>query len=158
MKTTLRTALVAAVATLLLVAPSGAQERQDGGSFAGVPEASESYKLADGSTVDPSPSEGFLVTDDASSPLHLVDMGCTGSSVVSSDGNSSSGGGHCVIVDQGGDVIWAWWLGDQDGGTWGFMGGTGKFAGAQGDGTWTNDREFPSGKFINKWKMTWRVK
>ena len=158
MRRTLWSALFAAVAVLLLAAPSAAQERKDSGSYAAVPGASDSYKLADGSTVEGSPSAGFLVTDDASSPLHLVGMSCAGSSVVNSDGNSSSGGGHCVIVDQAGDVIWAWWRGDQNGGTWGFMGGTGKFAGVKGDGTWMNDREFPGGKFINKWKMTWQVK
>ena len=158
MQTTLWSILATAVATLLLGAPSGAQERQDSGSYLAIPGAIESYKLANGNNLDRSPNAGFLVTDDASSPLHLVGMSCAGSTVVGDDGNSSSGGGHCVIVDQAGEIIWAWWLGEQNGGTWGFLGGTGKFAGAQGNGTWMNGPVFPSGKLINQWKMTWQMK
>ena len=158
MQATLWSTFLAAVGILLLGAPSGAQERKDTGSYVAIPGVTESYELADGSTVDRSPNAGFLVTDDASSPLHLVGMSCVGSSVVSTDRKSSSGGGYCLIVDRAGELIWAWWLGDQDGGTWGFLDGTGKFAGVQGNGIWTSGAVFPSGKLINKWTMTWRMK
>ena len=158
MRTALGSTLVAVAAALVLGAPSGAQERKDSGSYVAISGDSENYELANGGTVDRAPNAGFLLTDDASSPLHLVGMGCVGSSVVSTDGKSSSGGGHCVISDQAGELIWAWWLGDQDGGTWGFLDGTGKFGGVQGNGIWTAGPVFSGDKLINKWTMTWRMK
>lgn len=158
MHTTLGSTLAVVVAALLLGAPAGAEERKDSGSYVAISGDSESYELSNRGTVDRAPNAGFLVTEDASSPLHLAGMGCIGSSVVSTDGKTSSGGGHCVISDRAGDLIWAWWLGDQDGGTWGFLDGTGKFAGAQGNGIWTSGPVFAGDKLINQWTMTWQMK
>ena len=158
MRRTLWSTLAAVVAVSFLGAAAGAEERKDNGSYVAISGDAESYELASGSTVDRAPNAGFLVTDDASSPLHLAGMGCVGSSLVSTDGKSSSGGGHCVISDHSGDLIWAWWLGDQEGGTWGFLDGTGKFAGVQGNGIWKVGPVFSGDRLINKWTMTWQMR
>jgi hypothetical protein len=152
---------VAAVAAVLYLGAAAAAEAQQTVSSSGhgvfVPQASESYQLPSGETVQRDQSSSFIVADDPNSPFHLTSWNCTGTVVMSADGTSGSGGGYCDGVDSDGDVWWIWWNG-AGGGEWGFLGGTGKFEGIEGVGIWKIEYEWPDGKFINSWEITYTMK
>ena len=60
--------------------------------------------------------------------------------------------GHCDGVDADGDVWTIWYGGDEDGGDWGYMGGTGKFEGIEGGGTFSAESQWSDGRGINSWE------
>lgn len=123
-----------------------------------VPKASETYKLADGRSVQRESDVGYLTTAQPDNPLNMNTQDCSGTTVVSTDGKTASGSGYCVSFDADGDTAWMWWRGDLDGGTWGFTDGTGKFKGVEGGGTWKTKQRSPDGKFIDTWEGTWQMK
>ena len=63
------------------------------------------------------------------------------------------GDGRLVLIDADGDVAFAWYSEDR----WGFIGGTGKFEGIIGEGTYKTATAWPDGKFVNVWEITWSV-
>ena len=152
---------VAAAAFLLLATVSGAKGGQkvtgSGHAFR-VPKASETYKLSDGRSVQQESDAGYLMAAQPDNPLNMNTQNCSGTMIASADGKTGTGSGYCISFDSDGDAAWMWWRGDLDGGTWGFMDGTGKFKGVDGGGTWKTKQRSADGKFIDTWEGTWQMK
>ena len=100
---------------------------------------STEHDLPDGRTIYREKTAGFLITDDQNHPLHLMQKTCYGSLISADGAQTLEGNGFCEQMDSNGNVIWEWWEGDQTGGTWGYTGGTGKYKGVRGSGTWKLD-------------------
>ncbi len=64
----------------------------------------------------------------------------------------------CGGVDADGDVWTIWYGGDEDGGDWGYMGGTGKFEGIKGGGTFSAESQWSDGRGINSWEGTYTLR
>jgi hypothetical protein len=154
--------VAATVVVLLCLGTASTAARGDtvkgNGHSVFVPQTTESYQLPDGRTVERNFNAGFLVASQPDNPLNLNTHKCTGTTVISADGKSQVGGGHCVSVDSDGDFSWLWWRGDQAGGTWGYLGGTGKFDGVKGGGTWKSGQTWADGQYINTYEGTWEMK
>jgi len=123
-----------------------------------APKANATYKLADGRSVQQAASGGTMVATQPDNPLHMNTQDCDGTTVLSADGKTSKGAGYCVNVDKAGDAAWIWWRSDLNGGTWGWIDGTGKFKGVEGGGTWKVMQTSPDGKSVNSWEGTWEMK
>ena len=161
MATRRRTFLISAGATLLFlaVAPgSPAQERSDSGDFAFMTTSSEEMPLSDGRVLTRVVQSGMVFADDSSSPIDRTATTCTGSMVMDASARATVVSGHCDGVDADGDVWTAWYGGDQDGGDWGFMGGTGKFEGVEGRGTFSAGVQWADGRGINSWEVTYTLR
>jgi hypothetical protein len=95
------------------------------------------------------------VTDD---PKHILNMTmgeCTGTMLTTPDGKMS-GAGYCLRRDKDGDtqsVDWFWPKG-ADKGTWKSTGGTGKFAGLEGNGHWMQLAGDGGKMGVNRWTGT----
>jgi hypothetical protein len=154
MKWHLHCARVAVATLLCLGVAAGAQAQQTwAGDGNGLYNSTtlEKYQLPDGRMVRTVSLAGFIVSDDKESPFHLASQDCSGTWVIEADGEAYSVAGHCVSRDAEGDVFWHWWSGDASGGEFGMTSGTGKFAGMEGGGTYTNLAQMPDGKIINAW-------
>ena len=114
--------------------------------------SSESFQLSDGRTVQRTENTGFVQGDHPFVGNHT----CFGTSVIAADG-AVSATGYCDAYDADEDVYFWWWRGDAQGGTWGFLGGTGKFEGIEGGGTWKAGTTFPDGKSVNTWEGSWNM-
>jgi hypothetical protein len=144
---------VSCLALLVATSPRAAQNQAGGdGVFVTVDEATSA--LADGRTRRLYTTTGFVLSDEGN-PFHRAEQDCSGAEIVAADGKSRSGAGSCVAIDPDGDVWWIWWRGDAKGGTWGFLGGTGKFEGITGGGSLRYALAWPDGRFTLKWEGTW---
>ncbi len=160
METLGRTFLVSAGAAVLFLAlapGSSAQERSDSGDFAFVTASSEEMPLSQGHVLMRVVQSGVVFADDPASPMDRTATTCTGSMVMDATGQATVVSGHCDGVNADGDVWTAWYAGNQDGGAWGFMGGTGKFEGIEGRGTFSAEVQWSDGRGINSWKVTYTV-
>ena len=156
-----RTFLMAAgtMVLLLCLAPgSPAQERSHSGDFAFMTTASEEMPLSDGQVLMRVVQSGMVFADDSSSPIDRTATTCTGSTVMDATGRATVVSGHCDGVDADGDVWTAWYGGDEDGGDWGYMGGTGKFEGIEGGGTFSAESQWSDGRGINSWEGTYTLR
>jgi hypothetical protein len=106
--------------------------------------------LADGTMLLSVRSTGFSWTMDDEAPIGNGSILCYGSSVVSAEGEQTSGSGMCRVLDDSGDLWNIWWTGTTSG-DWGITNGTGKYDGASGGGTWANTTDYPDGKQMNSW-------
>jgi hypothetical protein len=153
------TVSVAAFVLLATVsAAKGGQKVTGNGHNFFVPKSSETYKLPDGRSVGQTSEAGYITTAQADNPLNMNTANCSGTTITSADGKTGTGSGYCVNFDPAGDAAWMWWRGDLDGGTWGFVDGTGKFKGVEGGGTWKTTQRSPDGKHIDTWEGTWQMK
>ncbi len=152
--------IVAGAAVLFLaIAPgSPAQERSDSGDFAFMTTSSEEMPLSDGQMLMRVVQSGMVFADDPASSIDRTATTCTGSTVMDATGRATVISGHCDGVDTKGDVWTAWYAGNQDGGDWGFMGGTGKFEGIEGRGTFSAEVQWPDGRGINSWEVTYTLR
>jgi hypothetical protein len=147
-----------AAALFLALAPgSPAQERSDSGDFTFLTTSSEEMPLTDGHMLMRVVQSGMVFADDPASPLDRSATTCSGSMVMDASGQATVISGHCDMVDADGDVWTAWYAGNQDGGAWGFMGGTGKFEGVKGRGTFGPEAEWADGRGINFWEVTYTL-
>jgi hypothetical protein len=156
-----RTSLIATGAAVLLlaVAPgSPAQERSDSGDFAFMTTSSEEMALGDGNVLMRVVQSGMVFADDSSSPLNRSATTCSGSMVMDASARATVVSGHCDMVDTDGDVWTIWYAGDQQGGDWGYMGGTGKFEGIEGGGTFSAESQWSDGRGINSWEGTYTLR
>ncbi|MFQ5528807.1 MAG: hypothetical protein ACE5FP_00510 [Gemmatimonadota bacterium] len=158
MTTCRRTSLTsagAAVLFLVLAPGAEAQERSDSGSFSFSVASSEQMPLSDATVLMRVVQSGMVLTADPDSPLNRSATTCSGSTVASAE--TASIAGYCDMVDVDGDVWTAWYRGDQDGGVWGFLVGTGKFEGVQGEGTFRAGEVWADGRGINYWDATYTL-
>ncbi|HEX2798664.1 MAG TPA: hypothetical protein VHQ44_03235 [Thermoanaerobaculia bacterium] len=143
----------------LVASPLSAQDVKASGTNMFVPKVVETFSLADGSTVSRMFFPGFITADDPSNPLRLASMTCSGTAIATKDGKPIRSAGSCDSVDKQGDVAFYWWRADdKNGGRWGFMGGTGKWANVEGGGTYEPTYEWKDGRQGNNWKGTWKTK
>jgi hypothetical protein len=101
---------------------------------------------------------GVIFADDPASPIDRTATTCTGSMVMDTTGQATVVSGHCDGVNADGDVWTIWYAGDQDGGDWGYMGGTGKFEGIKGGGTFSAEVQWSDGRGINSWEGTYTLR
>ena len=114
--------------------------------------------LPDGRTVTRQVLRGTAIADDPNTPLSLASQDCMFTTVTAADGKTFSSGGFCDGVDKDGDVYWAIGKADQNGGEWHYLGGTGKFEGLEGGGTYQLALEWPDGKVLATWEGTGTLK
>lgn len=151
---------VACVLALTVVSEAQAQRRVSGGGYAlFVPHGAVSMEMPDGSTIERSASQGHTVADDPNNPLQLVSFDCNGLYITPAGGSAPTwASGHCDGVDRDGHAYTLWWRGDANGGEWGFIAGTGKFADVKGGGTYTPAAAWPDGKTVTRWEGNWTMK
>ena len=110
------------------------------------------FPLPDGSRVVESKLSGFNIMGDTGDTLHMANADCNGTNQYDADGNIVQGGGYCTLADKDREAVWIWWVRNAGGGTWGVLAGTGKYAGATGNGTWEGSDTWPDGKVENAWR------
>ncbi|SIT12583.1 hypothetical protein SAMN05421759_11849 [Roseivivax lentus] len=122
----------------LALCPVAATAFDSGGTGYGV-SSSEVMPIHDGLVLVKVSSEySRFETDDPDSPMASATGPCWGTMVI--DQGVVSGGGNCHYTDADGDMVAMSWTaqGMSEGrtqGVWEVMGGTGKWANAQGSGT-----------------------
>lgn len=113
----------------------------------------ESYKHSSGKEVLYITFDGVQFTDDAEKPLDRAHQVCHTAGVVEGFGGKFRG--YCSAIDDDGDMWWvSWHRIDENGGTWSYLGGTGKYEGETGSGTWTPGGEHGPNMVSNFWKRT----
>lgn len=160
--TVFRWTLVTLAALTLLLALTAADASaqasvSDSGEYAFVT-TMETVSLPGGQTLQRTVQDGFVLADNAESPLHQSATTCTGGTIVSGSGEPGIGYGHCDAIDKDGDVWTLWFRNDGSGGPWGYINGTGKFQGIEGGGTWTVGPQWPDGRGINNWEGSYTLK
>lgn len=134
------------------------QQGQGSGRTTGVPVTDVTLQAPDGRTIQRQTFSGFSIADDPGNPFHQTNVTCTFTTAVAADGETVSQGAFCDGIDRDWDVFWLWGRGNQDGGTWSLIGGTGKFEGIEGGGTSTTAATWPDGKIIFSWEGSWTMK
>lgn len=151
--------VTAALATfvLALAVPfhAPAQVNTGSGYAVYVPHGQMVQEFSGGNTVLRFSQQGFSLADDPNDPLNMVSFDCAGVTAMSASGQTSHG--HCDGVDTDGDTYSLWWRGDDTGGDWGFIAGTGKFSGINGGGTYQPVAEWPDGKNVVRWTSEWAM-
>ena len=151
------------VALLLLAAPAtlAAQQTVSGEGHYGTRNFSaETTELPDGRTLMVTHFHQVTFADDANHALHELAGECAGQQLMAADGTPVSGSGICHMRDVEGDGVSWWWRHDEGGtadcpnicGTFGYLGGFGKFEDATGEGTWQVTAGFEDGG-LGAWKM-----
>jgi hypothetical protein len=159
----MRCTLAAGVAALVLLAAgvSGtvqAQQQSGSGTATYVPVKTKTTELPDGTMLQRVHSQSVVMADDpAAVPFHMSPQDCFGANHLDADGTMVVGRGYCDAMDRDGDVWWIWWTSSPTGGTWGFMGGTGKYAGIEGGGTTMPQGQTPDGRLVITWEGTWEM-
>ena len=123
-----------------------------------APESVSTITLEDGRTVTRQILKGTAINDDPNTPLSWASQDCMFTTVTAADGKSFSSGGSCDGIDKDGDVYWAYGKADENGGKWWYLGGTGKFEGLEGGGTYQLALQWPDGKVLATWDGTATVK
>ena len=148
------TCLLGSCAIAMLLGSSGALAAKCEGSNARTYAAPITlHKAQDGAALLFIESTGtsFTSRGDASA-LNPSWQRCVGFWSVKAD-KSGAGAGHCYAVDPDGDRWTISWEGDNAGGTWQSVSGSGKYANAaDGKGTWTPGPKFAGGISINTWE------
>lgn len=126
------------------------------GGNALIPDALSTVDLPDGNMLVRSTSNGFIWTEDDNVVGGNGALACYGSNTMSPEGEQLDGSGTCEGVDPDGDIWWLWWNGGMEG-EFGFTGGTGKYAGITGGGTWKAQLRYPDGSFTNDWEGSWTI-
>jgi len=147
----------AAVLFLTLAPGSEAQERSDSGSFSFSTTSSEEMPLNDGTVLLRVVQSGMVLADDPASPLNRSATTCSSTTVIDTATQAAVTAGYCDPVDVDGDMWSIWYKADVDGGTWGFLVGTGKFEGIQGEGTFWAGEAWADGRGINYWEVTYTL-
>lgn len=129
-----------ATACLAFFGPAMAEQTYSNDGVGMAKSTSVPYVIGEGHVVMQIASRySDLKTDDASNPLNGATGPCFGSVEITA--GQISGGGHCVYTDKEGDMAVLTWASEQLGegganmGSWSLIGGSGKYAGATGGGT-----------------------
>lgn len=145
-----------AIAVVAAFAASSAQGAQcEGVGVRTYPEPVIIHKAEDGTTTMLLRSTG---TTTITSPTEMTGgaswQHCVGLWTVNPD-KSGSGSGNCYSVDAEGDHWTISWEGDNAGGTWAFVNGTGKYAGrSDNKGTWKPGARFAGNMRLTLWDGT----
>ncbi len=126
------------------------------GGNALMPNVLSTVDLPDGNMLVHAMSSGFSWTNEDNVVGGNGSLECSGFTTVSPDGVQLDGSGTCEGLDTDGDVWRLWWSGGTEG-EFGFTGGSGKYAGINGGGTWKLQSQFADGKAMNEWDGTWTI-
>jgi hypothetical protein len=121
-----------------------------------IPKVMSSVDLPDGNMLLRIMNSGFSWSENEEAVGGNGSINCYGSNIVNADGEQIDGSGTCETMDTDGDLWWIWWTGAMAG-DWGFTGGTGKYAGITGGGTWASEIEYPDGRVMNSWTGSWTI-
>jgi hypothetical protein len=146
--------IASVVASSMLMVSAGVDAKDCDGVFARQYEKPiPVHKGADGSQTYHVRSTGASIRRTAEgTPLNSTWQHCTGLWTVNAD-KSGSGSGNCYSVDEDGDRWVIAWAGDNAGGTWEGVLGTGKHANNVSDnGTWRRDKKFANGMRTGIWE------
>jgi hypothetical protein len=152
------TALALAMAGLVAGAAAQAAEESGGGTVTYVPVSSETTTLPNGDTLVRDHVKGVVMADDPAAPYHLASQDCMSTAVIAKDGGPPISTGVCDGVDKQGNMWWVWIRSGPDGGTWGFLGGTGAYAGNAGGGMAKVEAHWPDGRYVTRWQGKWTTK
>ena len=145
----------AACLVVSFTAPAIAQTKGGGNGFYAV-DSIEEQVMQDGSMIVTVHQKGFVTGNTPTNPFGTSVQDCTGRVKVAADGTEGEVHGSCIGVDRFGDVFYIWFKTDGMDGTWGLMGGTGKFAGMSADGTSRQLTEWSDGRNIISWEGAWK--
>jgi len=143
---------------LALVGSVAAQTYELKGQSTWSPVSASTVTLEDGRTVTRQILSGTALNHDPNTPLSFASQDCMFTTVTAADGKSFSSGGYCDGIDKDGDVYWAIGNANENGGKWYYLGGTGKFEGLEGGGTYQMALEWPDGKVMATWDGTATIK
>ena len=144
-----------ALLLLTVAGPAAAGEVSGGGEAAYVTLSEERVELLGGNTLRNYRSAGF-VTAKPGNPFHDTEQNCSGTDLIGADDEIVRSAGYCEGSDVEGDVWWIWWRGDAEGGVWGLLDGSGKFAGLTGGGSMRTLKRWPNGKYTIRWEGSWK--
>lgn len=113
---------------------------------------------ADGGSVMRLHDASVVMGNNAGNPFHLSSLDCYSTYVLPSGAENGPGAGYCDGIDQDGDVWWITFKGDFAGGMWNISGGTGKFDGMTGGGSYTAAAQMEGGRSFTTWDGTWETK
>lgn len=146
-----RSAIVCALSCALLSTAAGAQALPKAGTISihtGWKVTGEAVEVGDKSTQGHGSALGTSFNDKGAGPLHAGPATCFYTFFATADGVKNKG--FCAFGDPDGDRIFTDWHGaNEPGGTAGvnnIVGGTGKYAGIQGTGTWKSKDTGPNGQ------------
>ncbi len=126
------------------------------GRNAFYPQWSETTDLPNGHKLIRTHGSGFGLGSEGS-PFALTNLNCRGTIHASAEGVPQSMTGHCDAIDAEGDTWAAWYAGDGTTGKWGFMGGSGKFDGVEGGGTYKMEAQWSDGKWTSTWEGSYKL-
>ena len=156
MSSRLVTAALGPLVLALAIPPSASAQGNTGAGYAVyVPHGETVQGFDGGKTVVRNSQQGFSLADDPQDPLHMISFDCTGITAMSASGQMSHG--HCDGVSLEGDTYSLWWRGDETGGDWGFIAGTGKYSGINGGGTYRPVASWPDGRSAVRWTSEWAL-
>ncbi len=145
--------LTITLAVLALVAPASiASAGEVSGHNFVVSDPTTMTELPSGAVYTALRGRQICTTVDPSHPLNRASGNCDGGCVTDTEGNTTCMG-SCTWVDMDGDLVFFTWNG-QDEGKWWMKGGTGKYAGGSGEGTWVADAAYAGEVTGNSWKGT----
>jgi len=150
--------LVTMIVVVVFAGFAGAETHKSSGHAVYVQEGTP-HELPNGRMAVRQSSRGFVMADDPSDPTHMSSQDCVGTTLLKADGSPEHGYGYCAGVKVDGDMWWIWWSSDGEKGKWGFLGGTGVFEGATGEGTTKTVGIWPAegGKLMITWDGTWET-
>jgi hypothetical protein len=148
-----------AVAGVVLVPVSALAGKMTGsGHNANHNVSTETKKLPDGRLLMRMHDANVIMGNNPGNPFHMTSLDCYSTFIATADGASGKGGGYCQGLDKDGDLWWIHFQGDFTGGTWTLMGGTGKFDGIKGGGTYKPVAQLEGGRSMTVWDGTWEMK
>lgn len=156
--TLIETALIGSLLCLLCGGSALASTVTVSGKTYYVPQSTETVELADGTALVRMTLKGFVHAESPGSPFDVATQTCSGSQLMAADGTPGTGCGECEAIDGDGDIWWLWYRSEGPNSTWGFIGGTGKWAGLQGGGTHDRTATWPDGRFTGSWKGSWETR
>ncbi len=162
-KTVFRTCFLAAC--VLLTAPglaadqAGATDQKVSGRISALKVVTSKVKLMKGGTLTRIRIRGQvypMISPSTAIQLHALD--CNGSILTDAKGKELQSAGSCDGTKDVNDIWWIWWHNSPSGRKWGFLGGSGKYAGISGGGTTTVISRGPHGQIEMRFEGTWTIK
>ena len=157
-----------ALIILCLIAPMTVlAQTKDTGHYTTIPKSTETIELPDGRTVQQMHFKMASFADDPNSLFNNLYGDCTGTFVLSKEGEPIAMTGSCFRLDADGDGHWFWYRMDKAGtpecpmmcGSYGVYDSYGKFMDCETiSGTWQHTASFPDGTLMGKWELTYEMK
>lgn len=144
----MRIVAITAAAVLVAWAPACLADKISGHNILTNAEPVET-QLANGKTYV-SVSNHHVMQTDKDHPLNRAAGDCSGACIVDEMGNQTCMG-SCSIADAEGDMAFFSWSGFNEG-TWKLLGGSGKYAEAEGSGTWNSAATYVGNMAGNDWE------